>query len=55
MTIKQYDDILLKDGRIGVVVEEFKGTDFIVDIGSSPKDWETIWVSLDEIECVLER
>lgn len=50
--IKQYDTVRLKDGRIGVVVEAFDGKDFLVDVGSSPEDWETISVLIDEIEAV---
>lgn len=53
MTIKQYDTIRLKDGRIGAVVEVFDGKDFLVDIGSSPADWETIDVTVEEIAEVI--
>lgn len=55
MDIKQYDDVKLKDGRTGTVVEVFDGKSFLVDVGSSPKDWETIDVRIDEIEDVLEK
>lgn len=54
MTIKQYDAVRLKDGRVGVVVEIFNDIDFLIDIGSSPSDWETISVSLDEIEAIVD-
>lgn len=53
MTIKQYDTIRLKDGRVGAVVEVFSEKDFLVDVGSSPADWETIDVSIEEIEEVV--
>lgn len=53
MTIKQYDTIRLKDGRIGAVVEVFDGNNFLVDVGSSPADWETIDVTLSEIAEVI--
>ena len=53
MDIKQYGEILLKDGRTGVIVEIFGETDFLVDIGDSPEDWETISITIDEIERVL--
>lgn len=46
---KQYDRIKLKDGREGTIVEVL-GPDYIVDVGSSPKDWDTILVKADEIE-----
>ena len=55
MDIKQYDDVKLKDGRTGTVVEEFDKKRFLVDVGSSPKDWETIDVKIDEIEDVIEK
>lgn len=50
--MKQYDTVLLKDGRRGVVVEVFDNS-CIVDIGSSPEDWETISVKKEDIEKVL--
>ena len=38
--IKQYDTVLLKDGRRAAVVEIYGNQDvFDVDVGSSPKDW----------------
>ena len=55
MQIEQYDTVLLKDGRIGCVVEKWSNTDFEIDIGSSPKDWETITVNIDQIEKVIKH
>ena len=49
MDYEQYQKIKLKDGRDGFIVEILSPTDFIVDVGSSPKDWETISVKADEI------
>ena len=56
MKINQYDTVQLKDGRIGAVVE-VNGDDSVdIDIGSSPKDWETLWgVPIDEIEKVIKE
>lgn len=52
--IKQYDEVLLTDGRTGGVIEVYGDQElFEVDIGSSPKDWETITVKRDQIEKVL--
>lgn len=52
--IKQYDTVLLKDGRQGCVVEVYGEQEkFDVDVGSSPKDWETVYLSTEEIEKVL--
>lgn len=50
--MKQYDTVMLKDGRIGAVVEILDGA-CVVDVGSSPKDWETIIVKNEDIEKVL--
>ncbi len=54
MIIKQYDTVLLKDGREAAVVEAFENKHFIVDVGDSPKNWETIDVSIDDIEKVID-
>lgn len=53
MIVKQYDTVLLKDGREASIVEVFENKVFIADVGSSPKDWETISVTIDDIEKVL--
>lgn len=56
MKIKQYDTVLLKDGRIGAVVEVNSETNFDIDVGSSPKDWETLWsVPIEDIEKVIKN
>lgn len=55
MTIKQYDTVRLKDGRVGAVVEIFDDQELLVDVGSSPEDWETISVALGEIESVIQE
>ncbi len=49
MEHKQYDRIKLKDDREETIIEAL-GSDYIVDVGSSPKDWDTILVKADEIE-----
>lgn len=53
MGVKQYDTVLLKDGREAVIVEAFEGKAFIADVGSSEKDWETIDIKIEDIERVL--
>lgn len=48
--IKQYDRVRLKDGRSGCVVEILGNQDlFMVDVGSSPADWDNITVSRADI------
>lgn len=52
--MKQYEVVKLKDGRIATIVEIFK-EGYIVDVGSSPDDWETIGVTAEDIEKVLHN
>lgn len=54
MEIKQYDTVLLKDGRRACIVEAFDNKVFIADVGSSAKDWETIDITIDDIEKVID-
>ena len=42
MIIKQFDTVLLKDGRMAAVMEAFENKVFIVDVGDSPEDWDTM-------------
>lgn len=47
--IEKYKRIRTKDGREGTIVD-YLGPDYIVDIGSSPEDWDTILVKAEEVE-----
>ncbi|MGN1074099.1 MAG: hypothetical protein ACI4QB_03820 [Eubacteriales bacterium] len=51
--IHEYDDVLLKDGREASIVYIMGGPYFIADVGSSPADWETILITLDDIDCII--
>lgn len=53
MRLKEFDTILLKDGRQGDVMDISPGA-IAIDIGSGPADWETIYVTRDDIERILE-
>lgn len=53
--IKEFDRVLLKDGREADVMEAFENKAFIVDVGNSPVDWETISVTIEDIEKVLTK
>lgn len=55
MEIHQYDTVLLKDGRKAVIVEVFSSTAFLADVGSSPVDWNTIDLSIENIESVIPK
>lgn len=54
MIVNQYDEVVLKDGRRAAIIEKFSETDFLADVGSGPSDWDTIDVTLDMIERVIE-
>lgn len=53
--IKEFDRVLLKDGREADVMEVLENKAFIVDVGNSPEDWETISVTIEDIEKVLTK
>ena len=55
MRVKQYDTVFLKDGREAVIVERFSDTVFLADVGDSPADWETISITAEDIERVLDK
>lgn len=54
MKVELFDTVLLKDGRDASIVEKFSETEFMADVGNSPKDWDTIDITIDDIECVLD-
>ena len=47
---QQYETVILKDGRIAALVEVFDPDTYIADVGSSPKDWDTIDITEKDIE-----
>ena len=53
MTINEFDDVLLKDGRTAGIVEVFDSTHFLADVGDSPEDWDTISITIDDIDKVI--
>ena len=44
----QFDTVILKDGRVAAIVD-FIGEYYIVDVGSSPADWDTIEIREEDI------
>ena len=54
-TIEPYDTVLLKDGRRATIIEKFSEQDFMADVGGSPKDWDTIDITIDDIDRILRR
>lgn len=54
LKVKEFDRVLLKDGREGDVMEVFPDGSLTIDIGSSPKDWETLYdKTISDVEKVL--
>lgn len=44
-----YTRVTLKDGRSGVVVDRL-GNDYVVEVGTSPDDWDTVLVKPEDLE-----
>lgn len=55
MKINQYDSVILKDGRRAAIVEVLDDSHFLADVGSSPKDWDTVDITMDDIESVTDE
>lgn len=55
MKINLYDIVLLKDGRSASIVEKFSETEFMADVGDSPKNWDTIDITIDDIEKITYK
>lgn len=51
--IREFDTVLLKDGREADIMEVLDDRTFIADVGSSSKDWETIDITIEDIEKVV--
>ena len=55
MQIEEFDAVLLKNGQTEAIVDKLSEDTFIADIGESPEDWDTITITIDEIEKVIYR
>ena len=55
MQIEEFDTILLKDGQTAAIVDKLSEDTFIADIRDSPENWDTITITIDEIEKVVYR
>lgn len=49
MEYQIFDRVKLKDGRSGTIMD-MMGLDFVVDIGQSDEEYDTILVKPEEIE-----
>ena len=62
MKVDWYNEVLLKDGRSGTVIEIFKAPDgkeehkgYMIELSESPYDSETVTVEIDAIERVIAK
>ena len=55
MKVEEFDTVIIKNGQSAAVVEKLSEDTFIADIGDSPKDWDTITITINEIEKVAPR
>ena len=46
---QEFDAVILKDGRHGSIVEVYGPGAYEVDVGHSPKDWDSIFATDDDI------
>lgn len=53
LEIKEFDRVLLKDGREADIMEVLSDEDFIGDVGSGPSDWETIDIKISDVVKIL--
>ena len=52
---EQYDTIILKDGRVGCIVDISGDVGYVVDVGDSPKDWETIAIRKEDVQGLADK
>ena len=55
MYIEEFDTVLLKNGQTAAIVDKLSEDTFIADFGDSPEDWDTITITIDDIEKVVYR
>lgn len=56
MIVNQYDEVRLKDGREGCIVEVWKpGAAYSLDIGDDADTWDNIDIEHDDIAEVIKR
>ena len=55
MKIEDFDTVLVNHGQSAAIVDKLNEDTFIADIGDSPEDWDTVTITIDEIEKVVYR
>lgn len=47
---REYETVLLKSGTIGSITDVYEPETYFIDVGTSPKDWDSIVVKEKDIE-----
>lgn len=55
MEVHEFDNVILKDGRDAAIVEVLDSTHFLADVGDGPEDWDTIFITIDDIKEITYR
>ncbi len=55
MKVNEYDIVLLKDGRSGIIIEKFDESHFMIDASKHADEWGIIDITLDDIEKVIPK
>ena len=58
MKVDWYDEVKLKDGREGCVIEIYEhpnGNGYEIELSHDPNDSETVTVMIEDIEKVINR
>lgn len=55
MSYKELDRVLLKDGREGTIVAGAPNGPFMVDVGTTPETWGSIFVEANDIAKVITK
>lgn len=54
MKLKEFDTVLLKDGRVGDIMDiQGDGEDITIDIELGDEDWETDYITNEDVEKVI--
>ena len=53
--LKQFDKVLLADGRVGTITDLLSPDRLYVDVGFSPLSWDSISCTVDDVVKVLSR
>jgi len=56
MQVKEYDDVKMKDGKTGTIIEKYSDEQFMIDVSPSVTEPEFLdSAHIDEIEKVIRK